>query len=57
MSKLEFKENVAKYELNKQAIIIIKLSPNIAPTPTSLAYSLKKSNIALYPVGTDLKNK
>ena len=37
MSKLEFKENVAKYELNKQAIIIIKLSPNMAPKPTSFA--------------------
>ena len=42
---LTFKLNVAKYELNKQANIIIKLSPKIAPTPTSLAYNLKKSNI------------
>ena len=34
---LVFKEYVAKNELNKQAIIIIKLSPNIAPVPTSFA--------------------
>ena len=35
--RLPFNEYVAKCELNKQDKIIIKLSPSIAPTPTSLA--------------------
>ena len=48
---------VAKCELNKHAIIIVKLSPQMAATPTSFAYSLKKSSIALYPAGKLLKNK